>query len=167
MAQAETIGPEGMAGARPTRRPGSVADGAGAWSDATGEAQGERGRRPYSTQVAGVLAVAFTLSLGYTVYTTLTGLADDAKNPAVWAFYVVGFGLAALARTDKRWAWPLVAAAVLLLIAFGIFYYPTIFVPARQTPLGWFENDVYMGLLIVAEYLCVQRLRGVTLTPAA
>ncbi len=167
MAQADTVGPERLAGGRPPRGPRSVADGVGARINTTGAARGERGRRPYSTQVAGVLLAAFTLSLGYTVYTTLIGLTDDAKNPMVLPFYVVGFGLAALARTNKRWAWPVVAAVVLLLIAVGIFYYPTIFVPARQTPLGWFENDVYMGLLIVAEYLCIQRLRGVTLAPAA
>ena len=32
---------------------------------------------------------------------------------------------------------------------------------------GWFEYAGYMGLLLLAEYLCVQRLRGVTLTPGA
>ena len=56
-----------------------------------------------------------------------------------------------------------VAVAVLALIAVGIFYYPTVFPPSAQTPLAWFENDVYMGLLILAEYLCVQRLRNVDL----
>jgi hypothetical protein len=35
----------------------------------------------------------------------------------------------------------------------------------EQTAFGWFENDVYIGLLILAEYLCIQRLRNVTLTP--
>ncbi len=40
----------------------------------------------------------------------------------VWPFYVVGFGLGPLARTNKRRAWPVVAAVVLLLIMVGIFY---------------------------------------------
>ena len=31
---------------------------------------------------------------------------------------------------------------------------------------GWFENDVYVGLLVVATYLGVLRLRRVTLTCA-
>jgi hypothetical protein len=43
-------------------------------------------------------------------------------------------------------------------------YYPTAFPPSAQTPLAWFENDVYMGLLILAEYLCVQRLRRIDLS---
>jgi hypothetical protein len=53
---------------------------------------------------------------------------------------------------------------VLALIAVGIFYYPTVFPPSAQTTLAWFENDVYTGLLILAEYLCVQCLRGVDVT---
>ena len=47
---------------------------------------------------------------------------QSAKYAVVWPFYVVGFGLAALARTNKRRAWPVVAAEVLLLIVVGIFY---------------------------------------------
>lgn len=74
---------------------------------------------------------------------------------------MLGFGLAALTLTDKIWAWWIVSVAVLALIAVGIFYYPTIFPPSAQTTLAWFENDVYVGLLILAEYLCVQRLRNV------
>jgi hypothetical protein len=66
---------------------------------------------------------------------------------------------------DRSLTWWIVSAAVLLLFLVGIFVYPAYFVPSEQTAFGWFENDVYIGLLILAEYLCIQRLRNVTLTP--
>jgi hypothetical protein len=127
---------------------------------------GTRGGRrtlSYSTQVSGVLASAFALSLAYSVIVTFTGSHEGygLGDPTLWVFYAVGFGLAALALADKIWAWWIVAVAVLALIAVGIFYYPTVFPSSAQTTLAWFENDVYMGLLILAEYLCVQRLRNV------
>ena len=89
------------------------------------------------------------------------------RNPATYVVYGAWWALVALVRTDKVWAWRAVAGAAALMLAVGVFYYPTIFVPARQTTFGWFENDAYMGLLLLAEYLCIQRLRGVTLTPGA
>jgi lysylphosphatidylglycerol synthetase-like protein (DUF2156 family) len=131
------------------------------------EARAEAKRSTYRTQVAGVLAAAFVLSLAYSVIVTFTGSHEEyslAEPSILWAFYAVGFGLAALALTDRVWAWWVVTVAVLALIAVGIFYYPSTFPPSAQTTLGWFENDVYVGLLILAEYLCVQRLRGVDLT---
>jgi cytochrome bd-type quinol oxidase subunit 2 len=135
-------------------------------SAAVREKRGERRRRPYRTQVAGVLAAAFTLSLVYSVIVTFTGSHKGygMADPALWAFYAVGFGLVALALADRSWARWVVAAAVLALIAVGIFYYPTVFPPSAQTTLAWFENDVYVGLLILAEYLCVQHLRRIDLT---
>jgi cytochrome bd-type quinol oxidase subunit 2 len=131
---------------------------------ATHETRG--GRRPYRTQVAGVLAAAFALSLAYSVIVTFTGSHEGygMADPALWVFYAVGFGLAALALADRIWAWWVIAATVLALIAVGIFYYPTVYPPSAQTTLAWFENDVYIGLLILAEYLCVQRLRNVDIT---
>ena len=125
-----------------------------------------RKRRPYSTQVSGVLAAAFALSLAYSVIVTVTGSHEryGLGNPTLWIFYAIGFGLAAMALTNKAWAWWVVAVTVLILIAVGIFYYPTVFPPSAQTPFAWFENDVYVGLLILAEYLCVQRLRNVVIT---
>lgn len=127
--------------------------------------RGGQRRRTYRTQVASVLAAAFALSLAYSVTVTFTGSHEGYSlgDPALWVFYAVGFGLAALALSDRGWAWWVTAAMVLALIAVGIFYYPTVFPPSAQTPLAWFENDVYMGLLILAEYLCVQRLRNVDL----
>ena len=127
--------------------------------------RGQQRTSRYSTQVAGVLVAAFTLSALYTVISTLSGVIHYAYNPILWIFIVVGFGLAALARTDRSWSWWIVSAAVLLLILGGIFVYPAYFVPSEQTTFGWFENDIYIGLLILAEYLCIKRLRNVTLTP--
>lgn len=123
-----------------------------------------RKRRPYSTQGSGVLAAAFALSLAYSVIVTFTGSHEGygLGDPTLWIFYAVGFGLAAMALTDR--AWWVVAVTVLILIAVGIFYYPTVFPPSAQTAFAWFENDVYVGLLILAEYLCVQRLRNVDVT---
>ena len=125
-----------------------------------------RKRRPYSTQVSGVLAAAFVLSLTYSAIVTVTGSHEGygLGDPTLWIFYAVGFGLAAMALTDRTWAWWVVAVTVLILIAVGIFYYPTVFPPSAQTPFAWFENDVYVGLLILAEYLCAQRLRNVDIT---
>lgn len=135
--------------------------------EARGSPRGEQKRSTYRTQVAGVLAAAFALSLAYSVIVTFTGSHEEyslAEPSVLWAFYAVGFGLADLALTDRTWAWWVVATVVLALIAIGIFYYPSTFPPSAQTALAWFENDVYVGLLILAEYLCVQRLRGVDLT---
>ena len=125
-------------------------------------------RCPYRTQVAGVLAAAFALSLAYSTIVTFTGSHEGygLADPALWAFYTLGFGLVALALADRIWTWWVVAAAVLALIAVGIFYYPTVFPPSAQTTLAWFENDVYVGLLILAEYLCVQHLRNVDISAA-
>lgn len=115
-----------------------------------------------------MLAAAFALSFAYSTIVTFTGSHEGygLGDPALWVFYAVGFGLAALALVDRIWTWWVVAAAVLALIAVGIFYYPTIFPPSAQTTLAWFENDVYVGLLILAEYLCVQRLRYIDISAA-
>jgi hypothetical protein len=126
-------------------------------------------RRPYRTQVAAVIAAAFALSLAYSAIVTFTGSHEGygLGDPTLWIFYALGFGLAAMALTDRIWAWWIVAVTVLILTAVGIFYYPTVFPPSAQTHFAWFENDVYMGLLILAEYLCVQRLRSVDITVVA
>ena len=136
-------------------------------SAAIREKRDGRRKRPYRTQVAGVLAAAFSLSLAYSVIVTFTGSHEGygMADPALWAFYAVGFGLVALVLSDRTWAWWVVVVVVLALIGVGIFYYPAVFPPSAQTTFAWFENDVYMGLLVLAEYLCVQRLRNVFLTP--
>jgi FtsH-binding integral membrane protein len=65
--------------------------------------RGQQRTSRYSTQVAGVLVAAFTISALYAVISTLSGVIQDANNPILWIFYVVGFGLAALACMDKSW----------------------------------------------------------------
>ena len=101
---------------------------------AISETRGGRRRRPYRTQVAGVLAAAFAVSLANSVIVTFTGSHEGYSlgDPALWVFYAVGFGLAALALSDRRWAWWVTAAMVLALIAVGIFYYPTVFPPSAR-----------------------------------
>ena len=123
----------------------------------------------YGRHVSGVLVAAFTLSAGHTVYAWVEGIEDPTftvTTPLAWAFYVVGFGSAWLARRTSRWAQVTLLAYLAVLLGISVFYYPTTFRPAQQTTFGWFENDVYVGLLITATYLVVQRLRQVALTPA-
>ena len=105
-------------------------------SAAIREKRDGRRRRPYRTQVAGVLAAAFSLSLAYSVIVTFTGSHEGygMADPALWAFYAVGFGLVALVLSDRTWAWWVVVVVVLALIGVGIFYYPTVFPRARRPP---------------------------------
>ncbi|UQX87453.1 hypothetical protein M6D93_14225 [Jatrophihabitans telluris] len=123
--------------------------------------------RTYRQQTSIAVFAAFALSAVYTVYLTAVGTADssfDAMAPAAWCFYAVGFGLAALSRnTGRRSMWT-VAIALSALIAVALFVYPATFTIAQQTTFGWFENDVYTGLLMLALYLSVQNLRGVVIT---
>ena len=123
----------------------------------------------YGRHVSGILLAAFTLSAGHTVYAYVQGIEDPTftvTTPMAWAFYVVGFGSAWLARRTSRWAQGAVLGYLAVLLGISVFYYPTTFGPAQQTTFGWFENDVYVGLLITATYLVVQRLRRVAMTPA-
>ena len=120
----------------------------------------------YGGRIAVVLVVAFALSATHTVYSYVVGIGDPSftvTTPVAYVFYAVGFGSAALARSHARWAQVtlLVYLAVLLYVA--VFWYPTTFEPRQQTVFGWFENDVYTGLLMIAAYLGVLRLRGVVL----
>ncbi len=148
-------------------RDGSLMKGAWRVPAAAGDVTVKAHRRPFSHEVAGIIAAAFTLSAVYSIVTTATGVTDDLRNPLLYPVYFVGWSAVALARTNRQWAWWTVAVALLWLIALAIFFYPSLFVPSRQTTFGWFENDVYSGLLILAEYLCIQRLRGVMLVPDA
>ena len=55
----------------------------------------------YGRHLSGILAVAFTLSAVHTVYAWVEGIEDPTftvTTPLAWAFYVVGFGSAVLAR---------------------------------------------------------------------
>ena len=114
------------------------------------------------------MLAAFILSVGHTGYAWLAGIEDPGftvTTPITWIFYAVAFAVSVLARQDGRWAQLVVTGFLVLVLAIGIFYYPTTFGPEQQTVFGWFENDVYLGLLTVALYLSIQRLRRVTLVP--
>lgn len=54
-------------------------------------------------------------------------------------------------------------AVVAVVLAVAVLVYPSMFGPEQQTLFGWFENDAYVGLLVVAGHLGVLRLRGVGL----
>lgn len=123
----------------------------------------------YGRHIAGVLAAAFTLSAGHTVYAWVERIEDPTftvTTPLAWGFYVVGFASTVLARRTSRVAQVSLLAYLTSLLGISIFYYPTTFGAAQQTTFGWFENDVYVGLLVTATYLAVQRLRRTTLAPA-
>ena len=120
----------------------------------------------YGTVVSGVLVAAFALSVVHTIYAWVSGLEDPdftVTSPLAWGFYAVGFGVAALARSDRRWVGWTVAAYLVVLLGIAVLYYPVTFTVEKQTVFGWFENDVYVGLLVTAFVLQVLRLRGVSL----
>ena len=123
----------------------------------------------YGRQMSGVLVAAFTLSVVHTGYAWVEGIEDPTftvDTPLAWGFYAVAFGIAALARRTQRWAQLTVLGYLGAVLGIAFFYYPTVFGPQQQTVFGWFENDVYVGLLVVATYLGALRLRRVTSTPA-
>ncbi|TIC88880.1 hypothetical protein E8D34_04315 [Nocardioides sp. GY 10113] len=121
-------------------------------------------RTTYARQVSMVLAAAFVLSVAHTIYSSAAGIADpgfEVSDPGVWAFYAAAFGVAWLARREARWAQAVVLAFLGVLLAISILVYPSMFGPEQQTTFGWIENDVYVGLLMIAGHLSVLRLRGV------
>jgi hypothetical protein len=123
----------------------------------------------YGRHMSGVLVAAFTLSVVHTIYAWMAGIEDPTftvDTPLSWGFYAVAFGMAALARRNERWAQLTVLAFLSTVLVIALFYYPTTFGVEKQTVFGWFENDVYVGLLVTATYLGVLRLRRTTLTPA-
>ena len=120
----------------------------------------------YGARIRAVLVVAMTLSATHTVYSYVAGLGDPrftVTTPVAYAFYAVGFAAAHLALREARWAQLTMLAYLALALLVAIFVYPTTFVPRQQTVFGWFENDVYTGLLMVATYLGIERLRKVRL----
>lgn len=118
---------------------------------------------------SGVLVAAFTLSVVHTVHSWVQGIGDPSftvDSPLAWGFYAVAFGVAALARRPERWAQRTVLAFLAVVLAVAVLVYPSMFGPEQQTVFGWFENDAYVGLLVVATYLGVLRLRGIELARA-
>ena len=59
----------------------------------------------------------------------------------------------------RRWSVPGAQVGLQLLVT-SISCYTTRFGPGAADDLPRFENDVYVGLLLTATYLAVQRLRG-------
>ena len=122
----------------------------------------------YGRQMSGVLVASFTLSVVHTIYAWVAGIEDPTftvDTPLAWGFYAVAFGMAALALRSERWAQLTVLAYLATVLGIAFVYYPTVFGVEQQTVFGWLENDVYVGLLVTATYLGVQRLRRTTLTP--
>jgi len=123
----------------------------------------------FGRQMSAVLVAAFALSVVHTIYAWMAGIEDPTftvDTPLAWGFYAVGFGMAALARRTERWAELTVLGYLVAVLGIAFFYYPTVFGVEQQTVFGWFENDVYVGLLVTATYLGVQRLRRTTLMAA-
>ena len=123
----------------------------------------------YGRQMSGVILAAFVLSVVHTVYAAVEGIEDPTftvTTPLAWGFYALGFAMSALARRPGRVAQATVLAFLAAVLVIAVFYYPTTFGPEKQTVFGWFENDVYVGLLVVATYLGVQRWRGTVLRPS-
>lgn len=122
----------------------------------------------YGTQMSLVLTVAFVLSAVHTTYSYVAGIGDagfTVTTPVAWVFYALGFTAAALSRSPRRGVQVGIVAYLVLLVTVAVFYYPTTFVPRQQMTFGWFENDVYTGLLMIALYLGVLQLRRVTSIP--
>jgi hypothetical protein len=122
----------------------------------------------YGTAVPIVLLATFTLSVVHTIYTWRSGLEDpdfNVTSPLAYCFYGVAFAMTALSRKDARVAQVSVTAYLVAVLGIAIFYYPTTFTLEQQTTFGWFENDVYIGLLVTALILSVLRLRRAALVP--
>ncbi len=122
----------------------------------------------YGRQISAVMLAAFALSVVHTGYAAVEGIEDPTftvTTPLAWGFYAVAFAMSALARRSGRAAQTTVLAFLATILVIAVFYYPTTFGPEKQTVFGWFENDVYVGLLVLAAYLAVQRWRGTVIRP--
>jgi cell division protein FtsW (lipid II flippase) len=126
----------------------------------------------YSTQVSWVLVAAFALSLLYELYRS-TAKAGISRYDSIRGFltqqlpfYVIAFVLAMLVRTGWRWVvWTALAAGVALIMISVFYYSPTILPQRKPSPIDWFEDKLYTGLLFVAVALLAYDLLGKTLVP--
>ncbi len=120
-----------------------------------------------STATFGILASAFAISALYQAYRgTLMEIPEDAFTATTALIYAALVGVSALVLTDKRWAWGLVSALVLVFLALGSFYYYPVVATARTMgPIDWLEGSVFMGLITVAGFVCALRLLGASLAP--
>lgn len=122
----------------------------------------------YGAAIQNLLLGAFSLSVIHTIYASASGLEDPEFNvgtPLAWIFYAVAFAVTAIARSDSRLAQYIVTGYLTAIIGIAIFYYPTTFTLEQQTTFGWFENDVYVGLLFTGLILSVFRLARRALVP--
>ena len=118
------------------------------------------------------LAAAFVILAVYQLYRSafMEVPRYDAFTLTTGIIYASFIGVSALVLTARRWAWWVVSVLVLLLLLVGVFWYYPVVVPARieagaMGPIGWLEGSVYMGLLFVAGFVCLLKLRGVRLVP--
>lgn len=89
----------------------------------------------------------------------------DAFTLPIAVFYLLGFGLAFLVRTDRTWAWWLTLVVAIVLVMIGpLWYYPVTAALRQNDPLYWWEGVAYLGFLFITVFLAIQRLRGATLT---
>ena len=107
------------------------------------------------------LAGAFTVSAGVVTALAATGLLPPGlagEAGPIWVFHLVGLGTVALALADRLWARWMVAGLTAGYLVIGVQLYAVLFVPGLLTTVGWFATDVHLGLLALAECLCVRRL---------
>jgi hypothetical protein len=122
------------------------------------------------TVTFGVLAAAFVFSALYQIYrAVLMEVPEyDAFGLSTGAAYLAFVAISALVLTNRRWAWLVVLALVLALLAVGVFwYYPVVAMARMQAgamgPAGWLEGTVYTGLLFVTGFICALNLLGARL----
>jgi hypothetical protein len=121
----------------------------------------EQRRGDYRLFVAYALTGAFLVAAGISGgLATADLLASELPgHPApLWVLHLIGFGTAALALVDRTWSWWIVAVTTAGFIVVGVQLYSVLFMPGMLTTVVWFANDMHIGLLVVAEYLCVRRL---------
>jgi hypothetical protein len=119
-----------------------------------------------STVTFGVLAAAFAISALYQLYrVALMEVPEyDVFTPATGAAFLGSIGISALVLTDRRWAWWVVSALVLDLLALGVlWYYPVVATAREMGFVDWLEGSLYMGLLCVAGFRCTLKLLGARL----
>ena len=126
----------------------------------------------YSSQVSWILIATFALSLLYELYRS-TAKKGTSRHDSMRSFltqelpfYAIALVLAVLVRTEWPWvSWIALVVGVGLIIV-SIFYYSSTVLPQRKpSPIDWFEDKLYTGLLFVAVALLAYDLLGKTLVP--